>query len=82
MSRYREFQIHIHAGIIANAYDVLDKATAVAFQAGKNTCGLGISTGGKEPIVKLYGYGKHSDAVRVYSALRNNGYTIAHTVGV
>ncbi len=60
---------------IENTTELRDsRACDIAFQAGKDCCGLGFYKNG---ITELYVYGKFSDYVRVYSALRNNGFVIA-----
>ncbi len=52
--------------------DLLYKAADIAFQAGKGACGLVI--GGERNTHLFFICGKFSDMVRVYSALKNNGF--------
>lgn len=49
----------------------IDKVCNIAFQAGKDCMGYGFHEGG---ATEFGLYGKFSDMVRVYSALKNNGY--------
>lgn len=57
----------------------IDKVCNIAFQSGKDKCGCGFHQNG---VSSFYIYGKFSDMVRVYSALKNNGYKPAVTRGV
>lgn len=50
----------------------LDRACDIAFPAGKGYCGAGFT---KDSLTEFYVFGKHSDMVRVFSALKRNGYT-------
>jgi hypothetical protein len=43
----------------------------IAFDSGKGACGLIVT---KHCVTTVFVYGKFVDAVRVYSALKNNGY--------
>lgn len=51
----------------------VDRACDIAFPAGKGAAGAGFHNGGD---TRFYVWGKFSDMVRVYSALRNNGYVV------
>jgi len=58
---------------IYTSYDGTDKQANIAFQSGKGTCVCGFH---KDGTSEFYVWGKFSDMVRVYSALRNNGYQL------
>lgn len=51
----------------------LENASGIAFQSGKGACGLVTYN---HPIAEVYVWGKFSDMVRVYSALKNNGFNL------
>ena len=65
----KEYNIHI----ITNNDDELDKACSIAFDSGKGYCGCGFT---EFPLTRFYIYGKFHDYVRVYAALKNNGFRI------
>jgi len=71
----REYEIHCY-------HNNIDTVADTAFSAGKDTCGLIMSGKEKDWVHVVYGYGKHSDAVRVYAALKASNIHIIYTVGV
>jgi hypothetical protein len=88
----REFEIHVQLdvnlrwGVYAIKDKIetkdtkaLDSFTNVVFDSAKHCVGVIFS---EHNIHKIHGWGKHSDAVRVYSALKNNKYNIIYTKGV
>jgi hypothetical protein len=71
----KEFEIHCYD----EKENAIDRITDIAFHAGKDSCGCMFSNKG---VHTVYGAGKHSDAVRVYSALKANNINIIFCVGV
>ena len=57
----------------------VDRIAEIAFTSGKNCCGLIMSDSDRYVV---FVNGKHSDAVRVYNALKANGILIVYTEGV
>lgn len=68
----REYEIHCY-------HDNIDDVAEIAFTSGKNTCGLVMSN---DCVHIVYGHGNHSDAVRVYAALKANNIQIVFLRGV
>lgn len=68
----REFEIKC----LAKDVDII---ADIAFAAGKGCCGLIFSN---NIVHTVYGYGKHSYAVRVYAALAANNIRIISLEGV
>ena len=65
MLEYKIYLSHI------NTDRELDNVCNIAFQSGKGACGCGFH---KDGDTEFYICGTFSDMVRVFSALRNNGY--------
>ncbi len=78
----REFVITIEKSTNKNNKEYtefINNFATVVFDSGKYAAGCIISGNSTHSV---YGWGKHSDAVRMHSAIRNNGYKIISSEGV
>lgn len=79
----REFEIHVYLDVSKDfKYKLVDRLANVVFESAKNSVGIIVSGKDCDPIHIIHGWGSHADAVRVYSALRNNKYSIVYCEGV